>query len=270
MIIVKEHRQSLFNEATYDVDIDVDLIYNKCFKNFVDNFKKQPISSFRKNSNSLQVDNYLKNLTGFMLNYMYTDELKSEESINTNVSIPIICGIFKEKNGYYPKGFILISLNVASIGMLIQNDFFNDDKIRKRVQNEISEHRIKMSIAHELSHWIDDYKYKLFSKLFASKDGLLLKKKSVDMTYFEIQGQIHAIKQVKRYYKEEYDKMTIDDLLQTYESLNDIAVSLLKNYGKEILDIWIKYLLKRMSRENLVGKNMNTSVDINKLLVLRV
>ena len=34
MIIVKEHRQSLFNEATYDVDADVDLIYNKCFKNF--------------------------------------------------------------------------------------------------------------------------------------------------------------------------------------------------------------------------------------------
>ena len=37
---------------------------------------------------------------------------------------------------------------------------------------------------------------------------------------------------MKRYYKEEYDKMTIDDLLQTYESLNDIAVSLLKKLWK--------------------------------------
>ena len=51
----------------------------------------------------------------------------------------------KKKMDIIRKGFILIlfPLNVASIGMLIQNDFFNDDKIRKRVQNEISEYRIK-------------------------------------------------------------------------------------------------------------------------------
>lgn len=269
MLIVKEHRQSLFNEKTYDVDVDVDYIYNKCFKNFVENFKNQPISSFRKQSKSSQVDNCLKHVEGLMFDYLYTDDLKSDESRKTRSSIPIICGIFKEKNGYYPGKFILLSLNVASVGGLIKNDI-NDDKLRKRMQNEISEYRIKMSIAHELSHWIDDCKYNLFSKLLSSKDGLLLKKKSVDMTYFEIQGQIHAIKQVKRYYGNEYDNMTLDGLLQVYESLNDIALNLYKKYGQDILDIWVKYLLKRMSRENLVGKNMNSKIDTEKLITISI
>lgn len=43
-----------------------------------------------------------------------------------------------------------------------------------------------------------------------------------------------------------------------------------KKYGQDILDIWVKYLFKRMSRENLVGKNMNSKIDIEKLITISI
>lgn len=66
MLIAKEYRQSPFKEKIYDVDVDVDYIYSECFKNFVENFKNEPISSFRKQSKSSQVDNCLKHVEGLI------------------------------------------------------------------------------------------------------------------------------------------------------------------------------------------------------------
>lgn len=43
-----------------------------------------------------------------------------------------------------------------------------------------------------------------------------------------------------------------------------------KKYGQDILDIWVKYLFKRMSRENLVGENMNSKIDIEKLITISI
>lgn len=51
------------------------------------------------------------------------------------------------------------------------------------------------------------------------------------------------------------------DVFIEYTSLGLIATKLYKEYGAEVLNIWQKFLIKRMSREGLLGKNMNHFVS---------
>jgi len=60
--------------------------------------------------------------------------------------------------------------------------------------------------------------------------------------------------------------MTLTDIAFKYTSLKSIVRDLYIHYGKEILDIWQKNLIKRMAREKLLGKNMKHFFNIGELL----
>ena len=46
-----------------------------------------------------------------------------------------------------------------------------------------------------------------------------------------------------------------------YPALRGIYIDIYKKYGKQIVDLWQKNIIKRMHRENLLGKNMSQYVD---------
>ena len=135
------------------------------------------------------------------------------------------------------------------------------------IKYEITEERIKSAISHELSHCISDSLYnnhigRILKRADELNNADIVKmgKKNVNMTYFEIDAQIHAIKELKRKHKMKWDRLLLIDIFEMYTSLYFIASTLYKNYGQDILDIWQKMLLKRMIREKLLGKNMRNFV----------
>jgi len=282
MFILKESKFSLFQEAVYAIEKDVDYIYNKAFKRFVDDIKNNnlsKISDYSKSSTNLKTDFYVQYHKGILFCNFYSDELKSLHCKEANLKKPIqiVCGVFADQSCYSPEiknNHILISIdvNIANVFLSKQNldTTITKPNLIKRVKNEVNEGRIKASISHELSHWIDDRKYELFTKLVNSKDGLLLRQQSVDTTYFEIQGQVHAVLQIKKFYKDDYEKFTLNDLLDVYNPLAVIAETLLRKYGKETLNVWLRYLLKRLSREGLLTKYMKLPIDLTKLLTIKI
>jgi hypothetical protein len=85
------------------------------------------------------------------------------------------------------------------------------------------------------------------------------------MTYFEIDAQIHGIKQLKQSKKKEWDSRSLEDVILQYSLLKRIVDDIYGNYNKDILNIWLKDLVKRMHRENLLGKNMKLPIDLRRI-----
>jgi len=50
-----------------------------------------------------------------------------------------------------------------------------------------------------------------------------------------------------------------------YPPLRATTTALYNKYSKEVLDIWLKNLITRMNRENLLGKNMKKFPSIEEL-----
>ena len=74
----------------------------------------------------------------------------------------------------------------------------------------------------------------------------------VNATKMEIQGQIHNIKQLYNKYKNNWNVLTFDDILNISPALNTVNNSLPSNFKER----WLRDLKIRMNREGLLGKNM--------------
>lgn len=72
----------------------------------------------------------------------------------------------------------------------------------------------------------------------------------------DVDAQIYAMKQVKKNYREEWNKITIADLFYRYAALRDIA-RVLYNRGENAYKSWLRELIQRMHREDILGENMN-------------
>jgi hypothetical protein len=257
----------ILQEKLYIIKMDVDYIYNIAFKEFIDDL----------NSNSLKELPYYMNPNGDFA-YISSNELKCNECVEANKVNPsdIYCGCYAASYYNFSKGGeIMLSLNFNVVKMI-----YNQIKIPlstskfRRLVNELSEKKIKATIAHELSHWLDESLYQVFSKLLGDeKDDekvrklLALKGNYADITYYEIQAQIHGVAQIKnKYKKEDWDKLTMNELFELYPPLADVIELLYKKNDEDIARIWLKGIIKRLHREHLLGKNMIKSLDIKKLL----
>lgn len=249
-------------EKTFDIDRDVDHIYKKGFKKFIDNFQK---------TGDIQVG--LGSKKQLVTYQMESGKLKEEECKAAHALHPIMifCGISPTGGSYYQIGgnHIWISLQKDVIQMTQRAATKGvpawgtvPQRLRKSFKAELTEGRLKATIYHELSHWLNDtlHNYNITNIVnlameLGNPSMKMLGKKTVDMTHFEIDAQIHGIKQIKRTYKDEWDSYTFDDILDLYPSLRATADSVY-NYGKDVLGIWAKAILKRMAREKLLGKSM--------------
>lgn len=255
-------------EKTFNLNRDVDYIYKtyiEKFKNKIINNKwdgktypeiqiqstdlKSPIA--KKASNVNEVTIFINNKTGSSAFY----QPKSNS---------IVIGINSNALGYI-SGEILEDNNVTFEEVIKGLPRGQGEEFR----NEFSADRIKGTIYHELSHWLDDtfhnrYIGKMLKKASEmsqtvgkkrTKEFMTKGKGDINLTFLEINAQIHAIKQLKRGNKDIWDLLTFDEMLNLNASLNLLKKRFLELGQKEYKG-WKKNILKRLSREKLLGQNM--------------
>ena len=130
------------------------------------------------------------------------------------------------------------------------------ESLQKMLKQEFTEEKFKGTINHELVHWIDDTLHNKHIQKTLEKaketNGGIFRNKPINMSYLEIQAQIHNIKQAKRKHSENWDNITFGDLLEIIPSLGCIN----NNLSFENKEQWRKTIRRRMYREGLLGKKM--------------
>jgi len=294
-------KEGLLLEKTFSISKDVKYIYDKCFKGVIDDIHIQAGSKI--NSKALHFSSaaivriregkynwfWKRALSGGYVNDASIEQILSEtlpskqskEASKVNPAV-IACGIFKGGNYYVPKGelvargqkapgggpmdrsYISLSLNGSALQAALTNSI---DQIPmqqlKSLYNEFNANRIKATISHEISHWLNDtfHNHHIEKTLSIARElnkpeVMKLHKKDVNMTHFEIDAQIHGIKQLKMGHKKNWDTLELKDVFFEYNSLRYMGGQIYLHYGKEVGDIWQKLIVKRMAREKLLGKNM--------------
>ncbi len=281
--ILNEGNQYYYQEKLYTIQEDVNFIYDTFFRSLVEDVnhnKKIVKENYYVNPDTYIEDakdwRILSNKRDVLFGGIMSSQLTSPICVQANdkLSVPIFCGSFDGGSShFFPKGeeippYIKLSVHSDIFNMLVDSGVqaLNTQiplKMQKRAKNEVTEFRIKATISHELTHWIDNAEYNIFELIMSGAktnaervEKILLDKKNVNMTYFEIQAQVHAIKQMKDG-EDNWDTYTLNDLFEYLPSFHTIAITLYRKYGEDVLKIWIKYLLKRLARENLLGKNMS-------------
>lgn len=144
------------------------------------------------------------------------------------------------------------------------------DDQQEPLKNEFNGVKIKTSIAHELSHWFNDTFHNQHIRDIITK-GRTAKAVGVDqgklksimarglpdiyMSDYEIDAQIHQLKELRRRYKKIWDTLSFENLTTMDRSLGSssrrIRQSSTQNWKK-----WKMLLLKRLAREGLLGAKM--------------
>lgn len=253
-------------EKTFNIDSDVDFIYEKGeFAKFIEDFnagKKPHLDEF----NSIQTIKHI------VFNLISSSELQTEDCIRAHKVNPIdiYTGISVSGSHYSPiNKSIFVTLNNSALRVYYDGDFvFLSNSQKETIQNEITEERIKIAIHHELSHWISDSLYnkhigRIINRAIElnAPDILKLKQKDVNMTYFEIDAQVHSIKELKRNYDEkEWNQLSLREIMIKYPSLIAVYKTLRNEFGLDVALLWQKNLVKRLHREGLLGNNMKEFV----------
>lgn len=253
-------------EKTFNIDSDVDYVFeNGGFIDFLKAFNdgERPYADVVKSIHSIKHE---------VFDIISSSKLQTEDCINAHRLNPIdiYTGITILGSHYSPKNkSIFISLNHSALDVYYSGDIhFLSSFDKEKIHNEITEQRIKISIHHELSHWISDSLYnkhigRIINRALElnAPDIMKLKQKDVNMTYFEIDAQVHSIKELKRNYDEkEWNKLSLKDIMIKYPSLSAVYRELTSKYGLDVAFLWQKNLTKRLYREGLLGNNMREFV----------
>jgi hypothetical protein len=263
-------------ENTFDIENDSILLFNKYLKSIIQQIQSKKINN--------SIYDKLKKGEDYLIvktdsSIFKTDDCKKAHSIKP---VDIYIGIFKDYGMSYSHDknsddIIIIGLNFLDLKNLYSLDFSSSPLYRKQVDTmlkNMTANRILASINHEISHWISNNFYNrhitnkrdLPSDLSDKEKETILKVKDVNISYFEIDAQVHAIKMIKKRLIDKVGKIegesiwntfTLDDVALDYHTITSIYNMVLKNYGEPICKLWLKALLKRLDREKLLGNNMS-------------
>jgi len=239
-------REGLLNERLTDVNEDVDLIYDLGFRDDVNKLMESGVL----------IDNM------FQTSNIDTKYLKAELSVKAHKLNPCTIEINNGGNYYKPSdNLISVGVHQQAKELIIDNggvlndigSYLNDDQV-DRIKQEFTEGKIKGSIHHELTHWIDDtLNNQHINKTVNSPETMKkINKNNVNSNYIELQAQIHNIVQLKRVYSDTWDNITFKELVTISPTLNNIY----KNLSFDIRNEWVRKLKTRMHREGLLGKMM--------------
>ena len=147
---------------------------------------------------------------------------------------------------------------------------FMPDRIAKAFRREFEPERVELSLVHELAHWLDDtlHNNHVFNSASTydkhaqiGKELEYIKKRNAhwggEYNYSEVEreAQIQSIAHYKGKIGDKlYNKMSFDDMLN-----NNGGIGFFTNESDKKdkhSHKWKKELLKRMSREGLLGDNM--------------
>lgn len=251
----------MLTEATFNLDEQVDYIYDKHFAPYAEDIRLSGAMNF----NPVVIKS--------------TSLPSSPEIDRANEINPVDIIIHKTSYGnmYIPASRkIYVNFSDAAARFISQyggidravSALRNDGQISaaNRLKLEFTPARVKGSIHHELSHWLDDslHNRHIANRLMRSqrvgvhdptgaKSIVNQGHPDVAMTEFERDAQIHSIIQLKRQYKSIWDSISFTDMLELNASLNQINH---KGKREGWGDEWRKLLLRRMHREGLLGKSM--------------
>jgi len=266
------------DEKTFNIDSDVNLLFLRGFKKLFDDYNniKDDIK------NKLMIDKDI------ILYETKTSYLKSKDSVKANkiYSAKIFCGVFKngsrvsfDLDKLFPDE-IYISLNYNNVKLLLLENEQRLNVLKSFVDFSLtfSESRVKATISHELSHWLSNCLHNNHIKNIynlANDLGLdvrnLLKVVDFNISYIEIDAQIHGLKAIKREMvkkdKNSWNTIEFKDLFVIYPTLKAIYDSLNKE-SKQLKDKWQIELVKRMKRENLFGKSMGRSLYSERFITI--
>ena len=155
----------------------------------------------------------------------------------------------------------------------------SDKKMFRQYLNEFSARRMRMSIAHELTHWLDEVENLSISKGLTwfkkSKPGKPLNMQKIGDVNFhslEIEAQVNSIAELKKEYTEkEWQEFSFEDLCYLYPSLMAVINTVVKKGKPDLLiqlEEWLKKLTLRLYREKLLGKKMDYSLLMKSLFNL--
>lgn len=127
----------------------------------------------------------------------------------------------------------------------------------KGISREFEEYKIKGTIRHELSHWIDDtLNNRYLTKILKGKylNNIAKKKKvdNVNALFFEIQAIVQNIYQLKKEFNDVWDDLTFDEMVDKLPPLSNIKSNMTPTTYKK----WKRKLKEKMWKSNLLGKKM--------------
>lgn len=241
------------NEKLTNIDDDVNLIYDEYFREGVEEFE--------------ETKRMTRNL--FIPGEGDTSMLKDPESVEANAINPCAIYINKMVNHYDPNAKVVsVSANIQAIDFLIEaaDGYLSRAQAKlpydqgDALAKEFTEERIKGSIHHELAHWIDDTMHNQHIKKYvdnnieknAAGEALPYNKTTVNAIPMERQAQIHNIKQLHNKYKDIWDTLSFNDMIELSNTLKATMTSLPAELRKQ----WIKDTKMRMYREGLLGIKM--------------
>lgn len=247
--IKKILREGLITEAIYNIDDDVDLIY--------DNFFKEDLEDLLKT----------RKLNFGMFYNMITDTsiLNNPLCVKANEQNPCKMLINSSINMYNPNTkTISFTVSKKALEFVKENDNDLDKALDsldyyelKKFKADLSEEKIKGSIHHELTHWLDDtfnnHRVKRAVDRFMKKNKKVGRNNMpIDADTLEIQAQIHNIHQLKRKYQDIWDTLTFNEMMNMSITIRIVYNNLPLKYR----DRWVRDLKTRMYREGLLGKKM--------------
>lgn len=259
--------ETLITEKLTDIDDDVDFIYDAFFKRDIDRIKE----------------------TGRVTRDMFKEYtidssmLKSDLAVKANDLVPVVITINKRYSHNvdnffdFQKNIVGISIRHDAVEIALEfggdieeaaNNIAKDEMNRSHFKQEFTEEKIKGSIHHELVHWIDNTLNKGSVKTSKYRYNDAVKKQKmrqntpgsagetyvtdINFDYTERQAQIHNIKQLYNKYKDSWDELTFNDLL----NYSPVLGSVYRRLKPDLRDKWIRFTKQRMYREGLLGKKM--------------
>lgn len=282
-----------FFEKTYNIKRDVEYIYNKAYRQFMNEFTSEKMT--------------LRSLERWLYGQpieISSDELKSPDCVNAHKLDPIVifCGFYNSVSHYDPLGNkqnrypVVITPDVGLIHAMIMSNYdisTLDANIKVKaglekykpfitssINYQLEKESIKQTIAHELTHWIDDVSQGKFLltralKVHDIENNALLDDKTKDaltqkimskgkphryMVDTEVNAMIHQIEALKdTMTQKDWDKLTLEDLF-VHSDIYYTAWNIRNTAGREEYYKWQKQIISRLHRENLLGKNMRNMV----------
>lgn len=245
-IINDEYR--LISEKIYNIDDDVDFIYEHYFKEDIIKVNKGIYTNIFKHK--------------FTSSIIFNSKILKKAHDSNEIIIEI--NNKNIANGYdFRNKIMYLGINKNAFDFI--KDYPNIEIAVKKsgynhLYNEFSEKKVKSSIRHELTHYIDDTFTNVFKKrkIFKTDDNFKdYRKKNYEyFDKFEINAVIGNIFELKRHIN--YDKwntITFEEMLDLIPQLNVIKTTM-KKIDMSKYNKWKRDILTRMSREGLLGNNM--------------
>jgi hypothetical protein len=256
-VIKKLLRENLLNERLTEIDDDVNVLYDNYFK---DDIKRL------KDTGMLNSDMFLPTETNTVI-------LKSEKCVEANKYNSCILKINHGNNYYNPfNRTISVSVNSSLVRYIITkadgnislatNMLINlTPNVKDYINQEFTEEKIKGSIHHELVHWIDDTlnnrhirnKLNKAKEISSNNPNITPSNKpNINASKFEIQAQIHNIKQLHNKHLESWNNMSFKDML----NLSPVLSTINRDLKGDEKAKWLRDIKTRMYREGLLGNKM--------------